>query len=165
MSIDEHERFQRMIDETLAGVLAAQSEHALRAHLSTCAGCKGYLRASKRVIAGLGGFSFEVTPTLNARVLAAVVAQAEPARQTLARHSGARRQRNRQWRTWGALALAFALSYLGSELVYQVATRLAIPLQIDTARVQAGVLVFWLLPSICAAVCLLAAPGEKRGIA
>jgi hypothetical protein len=34
-----------------------------------------------------------------------------------------------------------------------------------TAQVDAGVLVFWLLPSFCSALCLLTAPGEKRGIA
>ena len=35
----------------------------------------------------------------------------------------------------------------------------------DTAQVQVGVLVFWLVPSFCSALCLLAATGEKRGIA
>ena len=42
---------------------------------------------------------------------------------------------------------------------------LAVPMHFDTAQVQAGVLVFWLLPSFCSALCLLAAPGENRGIA
>src|SRR5205085_812983 len=35
----------------------------------------------------------------------------------------------------------------------------------NTAQVQASVLVYWLLPSFCSALCLLAASGEKRGIA
>jgi hypothetical protein len=46
-----------------------------------------------------------------------------------------------------------------------MAKRLAVPMYFDTAQVQAGVLVFWLLPSFCSALCLLAAPGENRGIA
>ncbi len=49
--------------------------------------------------------------------------------------------------------------------VYQMAKRLAVPMHFDTAQVQAGVLVFWLLPSFCSALCLLAAPRENRGIA
>jgi len=79
MNIDHHDTFQRMIDESLAGVLSAEKEQSLREHLSTCATCREYLSASNRVIAGLSGFSFEVNPTLNARVLAALRLQAEEA--------------------------------------------------------------------------------------
>jgi crotonobetainyl-CoA:carnitine CoA-transferase CaiB-like acyl-CoA transferase len=57
------------------------------------------------------------------------------------------------------------MSIVGSALVYQVAKNLMVPVRFDNAQVQAGVLVFWLLPSLCAAVCVLAAPVEKRGIA
>jgi hypothetical protein len=57
------------------------------------------------------------------------------------------------------------MSFVGSALVYQMATRLSVPMHFDTAQVQAGVLVFWLLPSFCSALCLLAARGENRGIA
>src|SRR5260370_438525 len=57
------------------------------------------------------------------------------------------------------------LAALGSALVYQVAKLLTVPMHFDTAQVQAGVLVFWLLPSFCSALRLLAAPGENRGIA
>jgi len=49
--------------------------------------------------------------------------------------------------------------------VYQVARLLAVPMHFDTSQVQPGVLIFWLLPSLCSALCLLAAPGENRGIA
>jgi len=66
MNIDHHDTFQRMIDESLAGVLSAERERSLREHLSTCVPCREYLSASNRVIAGLSGFSFEVNPTLNA---------------------------------------------------------------------------------------------------
>ena len=72
MNIDQHESFQRMIDESLAGGISAEREKSLREHLDTCASCQEYLSASNRVIAGLGGFSFEVDPTLNARVLASL---------------------------------------------------------------------------------------------
>jgi Putative zinc-finger len=165
MNIDHHESFQRMIDESLAGAISAEKEQSLREHLSTCAPCKEYLSASNRVIAGLSGFSFEVNPTLNARVLASLRLQAEQDREILAHHTGTMRQHNVQFKNWAAFAVALSMSFVGSALVYQMATRLAVPMHFDTAQVQAGVLVFWLLPSFCAALCLLAAPGENRGIA
>jgi len=165
MNTDHHDTFQRMIDESLAGVILAEKEQSLREHLSTCARCKEYLSASNRVIAGLSGFSFEVNPTLNARVLAALRLHAEQGRGILARDAGTMRQHGVRFKNWAAFALALSMSFAGSALVYQVATRLAVPMYFDNAQVQAGVLVFWLLPSFCSALWLLAAPGENRGIA
>ena len=165
MNIDHHESFQRMIDESLAGVLSAEKEQSLRAHLSTCATCREYLSASNRVIVGLSGFSFEVNPTLNARVLAAIRLQAEEGRGILARDTGTMRQNSVPFKNWVAFAVALSMSIVGSALVYQMAERLAVPMQIVSAQLRASVLVFWLLPSLCAALCLLAAPGQKRGLA
>jgi hypothetical protein len=165
MSIDHHESFQRMIDESLAGAISAEKEQSLREHLFTCDPCKQYLSASNRAIAGLSGFSFEVNPTLNARVLATLRLQAEQVRVIPAHHTGTVRQHNVQFKNWAAFAVALSMSFIGSALVYEVAKRLAVPMHFDTAQVQAGVLVFWLLPSFCSALCLLAAPGQNRGIA
>jgi hypothetical protein len=75
------------------------------------------------------------------------------------------RQHNVQFKVWAAFAVALSMSIAGSALVYQVAKLLTVPMHFDTAQAQAGVVVFWLLPSFCAALCLLAAPGENRGIA
>ena len=165
MKISHHDTYQRMIDESLAGVLSAEKEQALREHLSTCATCREYLSASNRVIAGLSGFSFEVNPTINARVLAALRLQAEEGRGILARDTGTMRQHSVPFKNWAAFAVALSMSITGSALVYQVAKLLTVPMHFDTAQVQAGVLVFWLLPSFCSALRLLAAPGENRGIA
>ena len=165
MNIDHNDTFQRMIDESLAGVLSAEKEQSLREHLSTCATCREYLSASNRVIAGLSGFSFEVDPTLNARVLTALRLQAEHGRGILARDTGVIRQHSAPFKNWAAFAVALSMSFVGSGLVYQMAERLAVPMHFVSAQVQAGVLVFWLLPSLCAALCLLAAPSENRGIA
>ncbi len=164
MNIDHNDTFQCMIDESLAGVLSKEKAQSLREHLSTCATCREYLSASNRVIAGLSGFSFEVNPTLNARVLAALK-QAEGGRGIVASESGAIRQRSVPIKNWAAFAVALSMSFVGSGLVFQMAERLAVPRHFVSAHVQAGVLVFWLLPSLCAALCLLAAPSEKRGIA
>jgi hypothetical protein len=164
MTIDHHESFQRMIDESLAGAISAEKEQSLREHLATCAPCLEYLSASNRVIAGLSGFSFEVNPTLNARVLVALM-QAQQVRAAQPGRRRLMRQHNVQFKVWAAFAVALSMSIVGSALVYQVAKLLTVPMYFDTAQVQAGVLVFWLLPSFCSALCLLAAPRENRGIA
>jgi hypothetical protein len=164
MNIDHHEGFQRMIDESLAAAISAEKEQSLREHLATCAPCLEYLSASNRVIAGLSGFSFEVNPTLNARVLVALKLQAQQVRSAQLGPRRLMRQHNVQFKVWAAFAVALSMSIAGSALVYQVAKLLTAPMHFDTAQVQAGVLVFWLLPSFCAALCLLAAPGENRGV-
>ena len=86
-------------------------------------------------------------------------------REILAHHTETMRQHNVQFKVWAAFAVALSMSFVGSALVYQMVKRLAVPMHFDTAQVQAGVLVFWLLPSFCSALCLLAAPRENRGIA
>jgi hypothetical protein len=155
MNTDHHESFQRMIDESLAGALSVEKEQSLREHLAICAPCQEYLSASNRVIAGLSGFSFEVNPTLNTRVLTALKLH----------HTVTMRQHSVPFKNWVAFAVALSMSFVGSGLVYQMAERLAVPMHFVSAQVQAGVLVFWLLPSLCTALCLLAAPSENRGIA
>jgi hypothetical protein len=160
MKIEHHDSFRMMIDESLAGALPVETEQSLREHVAGCAACGKYLRASNRVIAGLGGFSFEVDPNHNARVVAALAMQAQQ------RHdSGTARQHGERVNVWAALAVALSMAMLGSAVVYQMAKLLMAPLHFDTGQVQAGVVVFWLLPSFCAALGLLAARSEKRGIA
>jgi hypothetical protein len=165
MKIDSHESFQRMVDESLAGVISAEKEQSLREHLSTCVPCQQYLSANNRVLSGLSGFSFEVNPNLNAKVLAALTLKAQQVSSTQPGRVPFLRQHNVTFKIWAAFAVALSMSIVGSELVYRMATRLAVPMHFDIAQVQIGVLVFWLLPSFCAAFCLLAAHGQKRGIA
>jgi len=165
MNLDHHESFQRMIDQSLAGVISREKEQSLREHLSTCASCKEYLRASNRVIAGLNGFSFEVNPTLNSRVLAALRLQMQQDRAARPNRLRFLRPYTVSLKVWAALAAALSMSIVGSALLYKMATYLMVPVHFDNAQVEAGVLVFWLLPSLCAAFCLLAAPVERRGIA
>ena len=126
---------------------------------------QGVSSASNRVIAGLSGFSFEVNPTLNARVIAALRLQAQQGRADSRAYSGSFASIACHSRNWAAFAVALSMSFVGTGLVYQMAERLVVPMHFVTTQVQVGVLVFWLLPSFCAALCLLAAPGENRGIA
>jgi anti-sigma factor RsiW len=165
MNIDHHERFQHMIDESLAGAISPQKEQSLREHLATCVPCQEYLNASNRVIAGLSGFSFEVNPTLNERVMEALTLQAQQVR--AARRGGWRwiGLRNVSLRVWAAFAVALSMSIAGSAFVYQAASTLTMPMHVDAAQIQVGVLVFWLLPSFCSALCLLAVRDKNRGVA
>ena len=151
-----------MADESLAGAISADKEQSLREHLSTCVPCQEYLSASNRVISGLSGFSFEVNPALNAKVLAALRLQAQQVRSVQPRPLQLMRRRIVEHKVGAAFTVALLLSIVGSAFVYEVATLL---LHFDTPQIQTGVLVFWLLPSLAAALCLLATRGQKRGIA
>ena len=138
MNIDHHNSFQRMIDESLAGGISAEREQSLRVHLYTCAPCQEYLSASNRVIAGLGGFSFEVNPTLNARVLAGLRL---PAQQARAAQPGRRR--------WVLVSLAaFVLTMGGSFVDLKFGSLIAPVLDVQRTQVQQGLLAFWIAPSL-----------------
>jgi hypothetical protein len=123
-------------------------------HIRDCDGCKRYVELTARTIRGLREFTFTSEPDSSAQV-----------REILAHHTETVRQHNVQFKIWAAFAVALSMSFVGSALVYLMVKRLAVPMHFDTAQVQAGVFVFWLLPSFCSALCLLAARSENRGIA
>jgi hypothetical protein len=147
-------RFRELIDRSFVEQVSEGERQLIHDHIRDCDGCKRYVALTARTIRGLGEFTFTSERDSNAQV-----------REILARHTGAMRQHNAQFKIWAAFALALSMSFVGSALVYQMAKRLAVPMHFDTAQVQAGVLVFWLLPSFCSALYLLAAPGENRGTA
>ena len=139
MNTELHESFQRLIDESLAGAISAEKERFLREHLDTCAPCQEYLSASNRVIAGLGGFSFEVNPTLNAKVLAGLRLRAQQVR---AERAGRRR--------WSLISLAAAVLTMGGSFVdLQFGRLIAAVFDIQRTQVQRGLLAFWIVPSLC----------------
>jgi anti-sigma factor RsiW len=139
MNIDRHESFQHMIDESLAGGISAEREQALRQHLDTCALCQEYLSASNRVIAGLGGFSFEVDPTLNARVLASL---RRPAQRVQAGQPGRRR--------WALISVTAVVLTMGGSLAdLQFGGLIAAVFDIQRTQVRQELLAFWIVPSLC----------------
>jgi anti-sigma factor RsiW len=139
MRNDHHESFQRMIDESLAGDISAEREQFLREHLDTCVPCQEYLSANNKVIAGLGGFAFEVNPTLNARVLASLKQHAP---QVQAAQPGRRR--------WVLISLAAVVLTLGGSFVdLQLGDLIASAFDIQRAQAQQGLLAFWIVPSLC----------------
>ena len=147
-------RFRELIDRSFAEEISEGERQLIRDHIRDCDGCKRYVELTARTIRGLREFTFTSEPDSSARV-----------REILAHHTETMRQHNVQFKIWAAFAVALLMSFVGSALVYQVAKLLTVPMHFDTAQVQAGVLIFWLLPSLCSALCLLAAPSENRGIA
>ncbi len=147
-------RFRELIDRSFVEEVSEEERRLMHDHIRDCDGCKRYVELTARTIRGLREFTFTSEPDSSAQV-----------REILAHHTETMRQHNVQFKIWAAFAVALSMSFVGSALVYQMVKRLAVPMHFDTAQVQAGVLVFWLLPSFCSALCLLAARGENRGIA
>ena len=147
-------RFRELIDRSFVEEVSESERHVIHDHIRDCDGCKRYVELTARTIRGLREFTFTSGPDSSAQV-----------REILAHHTGTMRQHNVQFKIWAAFVVALSMSFVGSALAYQMARRLALPMHFDTAQVQTGVLVFWLLPSFCSALCLLAARGENRGIA
>ena len=145
-------RFRELIDRSFVEEVSEGERQLIHDHIRDCDGCKRYLELTARTIRGLREFTFTSEPDSNAQV-----------REILAHHTETMRQHNVQFKVWAAFAVALSMSIVGSALVYQVAKLLTVRMHFHTAQVQAGVLVFWLLPSFCAALRLLAAPGENRG--
>ena len=145
-------RFRELIDRSFVEEVSEGERQLIHDHIRDCDGCKRYVELTARTIRGLREFTFTSEPDSSAQV-----------REILAHHTETMRQHNVQFKIWAAFAVALSMSFVGSALVYQVAKLLTAAMHFDTAQVQAGVLVFWLLQSLCAALCLLTAPGENRG--
>jgi hypothetical protein len=133
MKNDQHETFRHTIDESLAGGISAERERSLRVHLGTCARCQEYLSASNRVIEGLRGFSFEVGPTFNPRVLSA---NGQPSRQC--------RQR---WTLSNVAAVVLTVG--GSFVDLRFGDLIASIFDIQRMQLRQGLLAFWIVPSLC----------------
>ena len=147
-------RFRELIDRSFVEEISEGERRLVHDHIRDCDGCKRYVELTARTIRGLREFTFASEPDLSAHV-----------REILAHHAETMRQHKVQFKIWTAFAVALSMSIVGSALVYQVAKFLAAPMHFDNAQVQAGVFVFWLLPSLCSILCMRAAPGENRGIA
>ncbi len=139
MNSNHHETFQHMIDESLAAGISAERERSLREHLDTCAPCQEYLSVCNRVIAGLGGFSFEVDPTLNARVLASLKLRTQ--------HVPAAQPNLRRWTLISVAAIALTIG--GSFVDLQFGRLIVSAFDIQRMPVRQGLFAFWVVPSLC----------------
>ena len=152
--MDCDKKFRELIDRSFVEEISEGERRLMHDHIRDCDGCERYVELTARTIRGLREFAFTSEADSSAQVFG-----------ILAHHAETMRQHNAQFKLWAAFAVALSMSIVGSALVYQVAKFLAAPMHFDNAQVQAGVLVFWLLPSFCAALRLLAARGQNRGIA
>jgi predicted anti-sigma-YlaC factor YlaD len=139
MGADSHERFRHMIDETLAGKIPSSQQPSLREHLESCVLCQEYLAASNRVVAALGGFSFEVDPTLNEKVSAMLQRRAQQIQTT--------QPDRRRWVLSSVLALL--LTTVGAFLDLRLSGLIASVFDLQRMHVQQGVIAFWIIPSLC----------------
>jgi hypothetical protein len=152
--MDDDQRFRELIDRSFVHEISEGERQLIHAHIRDCDGCKRYLELTARTIRGLRELNFTSERESSALVRKIL---AQPAR-TMSPHYA-------RFKGWTAFPVALSMSIVGSALFYQVAKFLAVPMHFDAALIQAGVLVFWLLPSCCSALLLVAAPGENRGMA
>jgi predicted anti-sigma-YlaC factor YlaD len=139
MKADGHETIRHVIDKSLAGEASPQEERSLREHLRDCAQCQEYLSGSSRVIASLGGFSFDVDPGLQAKVLSSLKLRAQQLEA---------RQPSRRRIVWGWM-IAFVLMVIGSYIASQFGGVAAGVLDLQPMQVQRALLAFWVVPSLC----------------
>ena len=149
-----NKRLRELIDRSFAEEISDGERQVIDDHIRHCEGCKRYVELTARTIRGLGAFTFRSETDSSAQVFA-----------ILAHQTGTMRHYNVQFNICAAFAVALSMSVVGSALAYQVVKFLAAPMHFDNAQIQTGVLVFWMLPSFCSALCLLGAPGENRGAA
>ncbi len=143
MQADRHQEIRHIIDRSLAGAASLQEEQTLREHLLACAACQEYLSTSHQAIAGLGGFSFEVNPDLQGKVLAALTLRAQQLQTK-------RVQQRPMW--WSYLA-ALVLTMAGSFTAARFSGFAGAVFHIEPEPLHIGLLALWIVPSLC--FCLL----------
>jgi predicted anti-sigma-YlaC factor YlaD len=143
MQVEHHFEIRRMIDRSLEGRAPIQEQQTLREHLATCTPCQEYLDVSRRAIAGLAGFSFEVKPNLYDDVLGVLAQRAQQLTTERAR---------RRPMLWSYVA-AFLLTACGSLTALRFSGSAASLFHLPAATMHLGLLALWIVPSLC--FCLL----------
>ena len=151
MQTNRHEQ-AALIDKLLAGAITPQEERNLREHLRDCSACQQHMDTSRRAIAGLKEFSFEVNPNLNAQVQNAIM---QRVRELEAQHS--------KHRSLKIFAAALVLTVIGSLLAWSFTGPLAGSLNLTTNQLQLGLLLFWVAPSLLFSLLILVAPRLTNG--
>jgi hypothetical protein len=141
MQTDRHQPICHIIDKSLVGTASLEEQQTLREHLLACTSCNEYLGASHRAIAGLGGFSFDVDPALQERVLASLARQQSETKRILSMP------------VWWSRVVALVLTIAGSFAASRLAGLAAPVFRLQAAQIQLGLVAFWIAPSVC--FCLL----------
>jgi anti-sigma factor RsiW len=133
MRAERHERFEQMIDRSLAGAGSPEEDISVEEHVGACAACQEYLSVSRRAIAGLNGFSFAAGPGLNAKVARAIRLRAE------------QMESRRRWMRLSVVALV--LTVLGTVVDLRVGHLAAAFFDLRPIEVRQGLLALWIVPS------------------
>ena len=139
MKTDPHAIIREVIDKTLARGASPEDAPSLQEHLAVCAQCQEYRSAGTRIIASLGGFSFDVDPELQQKVFWSLSVRAQQL-ETAQSH-----RRRIMWGCVGALLLLMTGSWVALEFGNLVAGALNLP----PMQVQRLLLALWVLPSLC----------------
>jgi hypothetical protein len=139
MQTDLHQPIRHLIDRSLADELSSTEQRSLGKHLHECTACQKYADDSRRVIAGLAGFSFPANPDLQAKVFSELAQRAQQL-------EAAQPSRRRIVRT---SIFALLLTIVGSFGALHVGNPVAVVLHLEPAEAQLGVLALWVLPSLC----------------
>ena len=136
MNMGTHEEARSWIDRRLAAEATDEENRLLDEHLAACAACRLSLERSLSALRGLGELTVDVDQGLTYRVQAAVAWRARDLE----------RQRAHRRTMILGLLLALLMTAAGSFAVWAV----------TPPAWTAGVVIFWMLPSLCAALVLLA---------
>ena len=139
MTSNPHTLFRNMIDEALVAGTSASAQPVLNEHLQSCAQCRKYLDDTTRAIASLGGFSFELDPTLQTKVADAITLRAQQLQPSQFRSD----------RLVIVCVIAVALTVAGSFFDLKFGSLLAFVLDLHGEQLQHGLLAFWIIPSLC----------------
>ena len=141
MHVDLHQKVRDAIDKSLLGQTSAEEQRMQAEHLASCDACRQYLDDSQRVIAGLSGFSFEVDPALQEKVMASLELRAQ--------------QLTSQGRRpiWMIYLVAILLTGAGSFAAARGSSLASAAFHLQPGPLQIGVLLLWIVPSLC--FCLL----------
>jgi hypothetical protein len=158
MQVDRHQEACRIIDQSLVGAASIADAQILREHLLTCALCNAHLDASRRAIASLGGFAFEVDPGMHGKVLEALTVRAlELDRRPVPRQS-----------MWWFFIGAVILTVAGSFVMSNAGRAAAAAFHVAPANVGTGLIALWIIPSVCCCLLFLFLPliggMNKKGI-
>lgn len=145
--MDVHEEARALIASCLAADATAAEHQRLAEHLAACPECRREMELSRRSVRALGEITFAAVPELDGRVRAALARRSRE----LAEES-ARRRRKRLL----GFAAAVAMTAAGSLTVWKGAAGMPMARDLAPAGLAAIVAIFWALPSLAAAILLLA---------
>ncbi len=144
--MDVHEEARALIASCLAADATPAERQRLAEHLAVCPECRREMELSRRSLRALGEIAFAASPELDGRVLAALARRSRELAD-----EGARRRK----RLLG-FAAAVAMTVAGSLAVWKGAAGMPMASGLAPAGLAALVAVFWALPSLAAAILLLA---------